>query len=155
MWPLPLDTPSIDNASLLSILGFHFSAPLAARLARFFHFSSLFRKIAIDNKTNKTIFPYSFYSVFSLYTLFLCLIVYIYLKNIVIPTVCGIDNDYRQCIDNEILCLYSVMPRLHSHTPCWQDHYGFFDFADGCGTNPPESSMPLTCPRYGQIMPRM
>ena len=118
----------------------------------FFHFPSLFRKIAIDNKTNKTIFPYSFYSVFSLYTLFLCLIVYIYLKNIVIPTVCGIDNEYRQYIDNEILCLYSTtLP----HSLEQQDHYGFFGFSGGCGTNPPESSMPLTCPRYGQIMPRM
>lgn len=98
----PLDSTSIDNVTLLSILGFHFSAPLTSRLALFFPFSSLFQKIDIDNKTNKTVFPYSFYSVFSLYTLFLCLIVYIYLKNIVIPTVCGIDNEYRQYIDNEL-----------------------------------------------------
>ena len=99
--------PKYRQCRLLSILGFHFSDHLTAISAAFFHFSSLFRKIAIDNKTNKTVFPYSFYSVFSLYTLFLCLIVYIYLKNIVIPTVCGIDNDYRQYIDNG--CSLSIL----------------------------------------------
>lgn len=113
----PSTRTSIDNAALLSILGFHFSANLIAHFGSFAAFPSLFRKFDIDNKTNKTIFPYSFYSVFSLYTLFLCLIVYIYLKNIVIPTVCGIDNEYRQYIDNELpLSILRHVTAALSHT---------------------------------------